>query len=97
MDESFNPAELLNSEALAEELLRRANIETDLLERLATVLDDRTFDVFLFLWKYAPATEEQMRKIFNRVTLRRSLQKLEAGQAVKKKKVYSDFQYSVQK
>jgi len=81
----FSQAELLTAEALAAELVRRATLNEGLLERLATAVDNRNLDVFLFLWKYSPATFDQLAAVFPRSTLSRSLRKLEACDLVRRR------------
>ena len=89
--ERFNPAELLTDEAILSEAGRRMNLNADLLTRLGGAVDNRTYDVFLFLWKYGPATREQMAAVFSKGTLDRGLRRLEANEAVVKR----DFKYFI--
>ena len=89
VSERFSPAELLTDEALLSEAGRRMNLSADLLERLAGPVDNRTFDIFLFLWKYGPATFNQLVNVFSDSTLRRVLPDLEAVQVIYVK----DFKY----
>ena len=78
MDENFSPAELLTSEALAAELVRRGNLAGDVLERLAVAANnDKTVEIFAFLWNHGPATEKQLSSFFSRRTLKRVLYNLE--------------------
>jgi len=93
MNEPFTPAELLSSEDLAGELLRRAQISTGVLEKVATALDNRTFDVFLFLWKYAPATKKQIEDVFGWNITDRAIRRLEGAGIVK----LSNLKYFIQK
>ena len=93
MNESFTPAELLTSEVLAAELVRRAQISTGVLEKVATALDNRTFDVFLFIWKYAPATKKQIEDVFGWNTTDRAVRRLEGADVIK----LVDFKYRIQK
>ena len=89
--ERFSPAELLTDEALLSEAGRRMNLSADLLERLGGAVDNRTYDVFLFLWKYGPATWDQLAAVFPKATLDRVLRRLEANGAVVKR----GFKYSI--
>lgn len=93
MEEAFNPAELLTNSSLLAELERRAKIETGLLERIADAVDNRTYDVFLFIWKYGPATKRQIEGVFPTRTTERALIRLETCGVVKIK----DFKYYIQK
>jgi len=92
-DGGFNKAELLTDEALLSEAGRRMSLKTDLLERLAGAVDNRTYDVFLFLWKYGPATWDQLAEVFPKGTLDRVLRRLEANEAVTK----TDFKYHIRR
>jgi len=104
MNESFTRAELLDAEALvdemiqsvrlrANELVRRHKVDVDLLERVSMAITNQTFDVFLFLWKYEPATKKQLETFFPKTTLQTSLFKLESAGVIKKK----DVRFFVQK
>jgi len=87
----FSPGELLTDEALLSEAGRRMSLTADLLERLGGAVDNRTYDVFLFLWRYGPATWDQLAVVFSRATLNRGLWRLEANGVVVKR----GFKYSI--
>lgn len=89
----FNPGELLTDEALLSEAGRRMKLNTDLLERLGSAVDNRTYDVFLFLWKYGPATWEQMAAVFPKGTLSRVIRCLEANDVV----IKTGFKYRIRR
>jgi DNA-binding transcriptional ArsR family regulator len=75
MDESFTPAELLTAEALADELINRANIGDNLLERLCSFCV--TTRVWFSLHVSGPQNFNEMTRMgFNRTTLSRCLKKL---------------------
>lgn len=89
----FSEAELLETEELLRELGRRAELNIDLLERLAKAVNSRVFEVFLFLWKHGPATWKQMVQFFPDATLRRALYQLEAFEVI----VQRDSRYMVRR
>jgi len=93
LTEGFNRAELLTTEALLAEIGRRTKIETSLLERLADAVTNRTYDVFLFLLKYGPATQKEIEAVFSRSTVIGALARLEGSAVIIKK----DFKYRVRK
>ena len=90
---SFSRAELLPTEELLRELGRRAELSTALLERLAEAVNSRVFDIFLYLWKYGPATYRQMSEKFPESTLSRALYQLEALEVVMRR----DYRYRVRR
>ena len=89
----FNKAELLTDEALLSEAGRRMSLNVDLLERLGGAVDNRTYDVFLFLLKYGPATRKELVAVFPDTTLRSVLPKLEAAEVI----YIKDFKYWVRR
>jgi len=93
MSEEFTRAELLTTESLIDELHRRAKIEIVLLENLGVAVDNRTYDVFLFIFKYGPATQRQVADVFGRKTTGRCIARLEAAGVIWQ----HEFRYSVQR
>ena len=91
----FSGAELLTSEALAAELIRRTDISAGLLERLSVAVNSQTLDVFTFLFTNGAANRLELEAAgFPRQTLDRVLPRLEAAGCIRKG---DDFKYRAQR
>lgn len=80
-------------QAIAEILAARAGIETSLLKRLAVVVNNQAFNIFLYVLEYGPVNRKQLNKVFPTSTLKRIIPMLEAAEVI----VYRNHRYMVKR